>query len=249
MQTIVQFLTYMRDVVFDMKTKQISHIDDFEWQKQLRLTWHGNSQDSTRGCRVDCGAWSTQQANEYLGNSIQRLPLSPLTNKYFVFISAALREKSAVLFRCMPTHDYAGDVFEEFSNICSVPFKTFQCSSPFVPMKSLMQFLNGAALASTWIFFEHVDKLDYVHLQTFNKEIQMVQQQFIIAELSQDGDDEEIESDPGEEAGKQLPRLNDDSQAIMHSSLQLVRRSGRRSEEDSQQIVKEMMKLIRDEDN
>ena len=53
-------------------------------------------------------------------------------------------------------------------------------------MKMLMQFLNGAALASVWIFFEHVDKLDYVHLQTFNKEIQMVQQQLIIAELSQD---------------------------------------------------------------
>jgi hypothetical protein len=68
MQTIIQFLTYMRDVVFDLKTKQISHIEDFEWQKQLRLTWHGNAHDSTRGCRVDCGAWSTYQANEYLGN-------------------------------------------------------------------------------------------------------------------------------------------------------------------------------------
>jgi hypothetical protein len=33
MQTIVQFLTYMRDVVLELKTKQISHIDDFEWQK------------------------------------------------------------------------------------------------------------------------------------------------------------------------------------------------------------------------
>ena len=175
MQTIVQFLTYMRDVVFELKTKHISNNEDFEWQKQLRLTWHGNSHDSTRGCRVDCGAWSTYQANEYLGNSISRLPLSPLTNKYFVFISAALREKSAVLFRCIPTHDYACDVFEEFSNICSVPFKTFHCSNIHVSMKSLMQFLNGAALASTWIFFEHVDNLDYVHLQTFNKEIQMVQ--------------------------------------------------------------------------
>ena len=49
-----------------------------------------------------------------------------------------------------------------------------------------MQYLNGAALASVWIFFEHIDKLEYIHLQTFNKEIQMVQQQFIIAELSQD---------------------------------------------------------------
>ncbi len=139
MQTIVQFLTYMRDVVFELKTKQIQNTEDFEWQKQMRLTWHGNSQtDETRGCRVDCGAWSTYQANEYLGNEVVRLPLTPLTNKYFVFIAAALREKSAVLFRCMPTHDYAEDVFGEFSNLCTVPFKPFHCLNSSVTLKSLM---------------------------------------------------------------------------------------------------------------
>jgi len=145
----------------------------------------------------------------------------------------------------MPTHDYAGDVFEEFSNLCCVPFKTFHCSSIYVTMKSLMQFLNGAALASSWIFFEHVDKLDYVHLQTFNKEIQMVQQQFIIAELSQDGEDE---SDAGEDRdAKELPRLTEDSQILHHSSsLQLRGRSGRSNQSS---VVKEMMRMIRDEDN
>jgi len=89
----------------------------------MRMTWHGNSGDETRGCRVDCGAWSTHQANEYIGNASYRLPLTPLTNKYFVFIAAALREKSAVLFRCVPTHDYCQDVFSEFSNLCTVPYK------------------------------------------------------------------------------------------------------------------------------
>lgn len=90
-----------------------------------------------------------------------------------------------MLFKSIPTHDYCGDIFEEFSSVCTVPFKQYKCN-PRLSMKSLMQFLNGAALASVWIFFEHIDKLDFVHLQTFNKEIQMVQQQFIIAELSQD---------------------------------------------------------------
>ena len=92
-----------------------------------------------------------------------RIPITPLTNKYFVFISAALREKSAVLFRCIPSHDYSEDIYEEFSNICTVPFKKYSCNDKLT-MKNLMQFLNGAALASVWIFFEHVDKLDYVHL-------------------------------------------------------------------------------------
>ena len=108
-----------------------------------------------------------------------------MTNKYFVFVSAAFREKSAVLFKCIPSHDYCGDIFSEFSSVCSVPFKWYLCN-PNLSLKSLMQCLNGAALASTWLFFEHIDRLEPLHLATFNKEIQMVQQQFIIAELSQD---------------------------------------------------------------
>ena len=120
MQTIINFLSYMRDVVNELKYKKIDNVEDFEWQKQMRLTWNGK--DS--GCKVDCGAWTTQQSNEYLGSQ-QRIPLTPLTNKYFVFISAAFREKSAVLLRSIPSHDYCSDIYSEFSNICSVPFKEY----------------------------------------------------------------------------------------------------------------------------
>ena len=76
-----------------------------------------------------------------------RLPLTPLTNRYFVFASAALREKSAVMFKCIPNHENSRDVFEEFANLCTVPFKGFVCSNSS-NMKTLMQYLNGAALAS-----------------------------------------------------------------------------------------------------
>lgn len=56
MQTIINFLSYMRDVVYELKSKKIDNVEDFEWQKQMRLTWNGK--DS--GCKVDCGAWTTQ---------------------------------------------------------------------------------------------------------------------------------------------------------------------------------------------
>ena len=49
-----------------------------------------------------------------------------------------------------------------------------------------MQYLNGAALGGIWIVLEHMNKLSWLVLQTLNKEIQMVQQQFIISELAQD---------------------------------------------------------------
>lgn len=180
MKSIICFLSHMRDVVFDLKQKRIDNNEHYEWQKQIRLTWNGKE----NGCKVDCGAWTTYQGNEYLGTS-HRLVLTPLTTKYFVFISSAFREKSAVLFRCIPDHLFSGDIYHEFSNLCTIPFKSFHCN-PKISMRNLMQYLNGAALASIWVFFEHIDKLNFINLQTFNKEIQMVQQQFIIAELSQD---------------------------------------------------------------
>lgn len=46
-----------------------------------------------------------------------------------------------------------------------------------------MQIVNGSAMARVWVLFEHVDNLPLVHYQMLAKEIQMVQQQYIIAEL------------------------------------------------------------------
>jgi len=34
-----------------------------------------------------------------------------------------------------------------------------------------MAYLNGAALSSVWVLFEHIDHLPYIAFQTFNKEI------------------------------------------------------------------------------
>lgn len=49
MKSIVCFLNYMRDVVHDLKQKNIDHAEHYEWQKQIRLTWNGRE----NGCKVD----------------------------------------------------------------------------------------------------------------------------------------------------------------------------------------------------
>ncbi len=61
----------------------------------------------------------------------------------------------------------------------------FGCS-PELGMRVLMQYLNGCALGGVWILLEHLDRLAPLVLSTLNKEIQMVQQQFIISELAND---------------------------------------------------------------
>ena len=171
MKSIVAFLLYQRDIIDVLMSKNVSEIDDFEWQSQIRLYWTG----SEPFCKVLCGGWQACQQNEYLG-SLPRLTLTPLTNRYFVFISSALREKSAVLFN---NSNNSGDVFEEFSNICMTPYKKVVCN-PLLQLKTIMQSLNGAALSSFWVYFENIDKLQSAYLQAFNKEIQIIEQQFLI---------------------------------------------------------------------
>ena len=44
--------------------------------------------------------------------------------------------------------------------------------------------LNGAAMANTWVFFEHFDNLPIEKLQIVIKEIQLLHEQFIVSGFS-----------------------------------------------------------------
>ena len=67
----------------------------------------------------------------------------------------------------------SSEIYKEFSDICTVPFFVFNCT-PSSTMRNLMHILNGAALGGVWILFEHINKLEYTHLITLSKEVQMV---------------------------------------------------------------------------
>ena len=110
MKAIISFLIYWWDSVWELWDKNVVDSNSFDWMKQVRLTWNG--QDP--GCKVECGAWSSNQANEYLGSNI-RVPITPQTNHFFVFASSALWEKSAVMVKCIPSILEASDIVKEFS--------------------------------------------------------------------------------------------------------------------------------------
>lgn len=185
MRNVLLFLLHQRDSVDKMITLDIHDKNDFEWLAKVKVQWSeaedGAGAVGSEGPVVQCGGWQQQLGTEYLGSQ-QRIPLSPLTDRYYVFISSALREKSGVLFRCNQSHQHAADVFEEFAHQCHMPHKSYQCNQD-MNVSQLMQVINGAAMARFWVFFEHLDSLPLAHFQIVVKEIQMVQQQYIIAEL------------------------------------------------------------------
>lgn len=87
-------------------------------------------------------------------------------------------------------------------------------------LKNCLKFLNAAALTNCWTHYEHICRLSYSEFRIFVKELQMVQQQFIISELSNESENtseqassimhhqlEEIDSES--ESRKQINRQNE----------------------------------------
>jgi hypothetical protein len=54
-----------------------------------------------------------------------------------------------------------------------LPYQQHQCISSN-SLSTLTQLLNGAAMANTWLFFEHIDNLQIDKLQILVKEIQLL---------------------------------------------------------------------------
>ena len=101
MANIVLFFLHQRDAINKMITLNISDKNDFEWQSKVKVFWNQGDQENleAEGVYVQCGGWQQLLGTEYLGTQ-HRMPLTPLTDRYFVYMSSALREKSGVLFRC-----------------------------------------------------------------------------------------------------------------------------------------------------
>lgn len=186
LRSLVLFLCYQRDVVGILLEKKILSTDDFEWMKHFRIYWRADENIT----KIECGGLHMMQGAEYLGTSY-RLLCTPLTTKYFLYISCSLRESSSVMFKTNTSHQCAGDIFEEFCNWCGMGSKTISITEG-TSTSTLMQVLNGAALANLWVIFEHINKLCRADLQVIIKEIQMVQQQFLISETTDSNMDSSV---------------------------------------------------------
>ena len=177
-EKVISFIVYLKDIVLDIYENSNVAVSEFDWHKHVRLSFDTEG----KGCIVECGGWSGSQGHEYVGSMARHL-ITPITEKYFVFISGALREKSAIGFKTVDNEESSGHVIEEFATICSVAFKNFLVPSG-VCLNLLTSLINSAANANLWLNLEHLHNLPYTSLRWLNKEIQLVQQRVILADLN-----------------------------------------------------------------
>ena len=220
-ESIVLLLNYMKEIVDELEDKNVLKVSSYDWQKHIKLTWSGEDQT----CKVDIGAFTVQQQNEYLGANRRFCLLYPLAEKVFINISSSLREKSGIVVRSHSTFDVSSEVFEEFANLCATPMQKLFCHAN-LSLKQALQYVNASALSGVWLLFESFEHLPPILLATLSKEIQMVQQQFIIAELAQDQQAEGQESGEGSSNQMKESENKQNVAVIEHSrsSLQIKRK-------------------------
>lgn len=91
-KSIILFLKYLQDMVDRLVKSKVSDVKDFEWQSKMRASWSLEDDGI-----IQCGGWQMNMGYEYLGTT-NRLMIVPITERYFVFMSSSLREKSSVMF-------------------------------------------------------------------------------------------------------------------------------------------------------
>ena len=77
---------------------------------------------------------------------------------------------------------------EEFANICAYPVHKTFLSKNGISLTKLFNLLHGAAYANFWLILEDFNNLPLEMLSILNKEIQLIQQKFIIADLFDDNE-------------------------------------------------------------
>ena len=127
--------------------------------------------------------------------------------------------------KAIPAHSKAKEIFEEFASICTVSLQSIELSenlgSSTSQFKNCMKFLNAAALTNCWVHYEHICRLTYTEFRAFVKELQMVQQQFIISELANETENSS-DNDQSLVGGRLETPGDDESERPTESMLQKV---------------------------
>jgi len=129
--------------------------------------------------------WSGFIGKEYLGDAL-RYPISPLSEKYFLYICSSFREKSGTGFKSFNFYDpNCVDIIRELANMCSIACFSFRLTQDF-NLKNLRLALFGSIFSNCWVVLDKFNTLPLDIIQIICKEILVLQQKYILAEINED---------------------------------------------------------------
>jgi len=143
---------HSRDIIQNMMDANVTDVNDFLWQSQLKSYWDGEQQDF-RLKIADAAFW---YGYEYLGNGA-RLVVTPLTDRIYVTATQALHLKMG----CAPSGPAGTGKTETTKDLSSAMGKAvyvFNCSDQ-MDYLGLAGIFKGLAASGSWGCFDEFNRL------------------------------------------------------------------------------------------
>ncbi|KEP63814.1 UNVERIFIED_CONTAM: ATPase family associated with various cellular activities (AAA) domain-containing protein [Hammondia hammondi] len=167
-EALVVQCVHRRDVVASLEAAKCPSSSAFEWQKHLRYYWSEEVAD----CFVHQHDMAFQYAYE-LSESPRRLVITPLTEKCFLTLTAALRLSYGGALSG-PAGTGKTETVKDLAKAVGVPCVVFNCSADF-DCKLTARLFSGLAQTGAWSCLDEFNRMDVEVLSVVAQQIRSVQ--------------------------------------------------------------------------
>jgi len=153
-QQLLTVMLHLRDVIYDLKTKQVSSVNSFEWIKRLRFL---RKTPTSAQAVVRQGFAEISYDYEYQGNN-GRLVVTPLTERCYLVLTTAI-----FLRRGGAPHGPAGtgktETVKDLAKACGKYIVVFNCSEG-LSASSLFRMFSGLVGCGSWGCFDEFNRIE-----------------------------------------------------------------------------------------